>query len=147
MKVWRAASAELEATLRGHTSVITDLSVNRSDTLLAAAADTASVEDSAVPPEHIIRIWNLRHSPPVPLTVLIGHSALVNFIGFLDARTPPSSAQQEYLTSVSDDGTCRVWPMPAMNEPPACAAPFTERSFAPFRTASAEATARVGRAA
>lgn len=87
-QVWSASAGRLLLTLRGHSSVITDLAVSPDNSLLASSSEDRN-----------IRIWDPRTG--ASLAVLRGHGLLVNLIRFAPAES--------ILASASEDGTCRVW--------------------------------------
>lgn len=65
VKIWNASSGRLLATLRGHASEITDMSVNFENTMLASGSC-----------DKVVRVWCLRTK--APLAVLLGHTGAIN---------------------------------------------------------------------
>ncbi|CAN0423425.1 unnamed protein product, partial [Laminaria digitata] len=86
--VWSAVSGRLKLSLRGHSSVITDLAVSPDNSMLVSSSDDRNV-----------RVWDPRTG--ASLAVLRGHGAAVNLVNFAPGDSVAISA--------SEDGTCRVW--------------------------------------
>lgn len=74
--------------LRGHSSVITDLTISPDNSLLVTSSEDRNV-----------RVWDPRSG--ATLAVLRGHEALVHLVRFDPA--------QSILMTACEDGTCRVW--------------------------------------
>ncbi|CAM9615348.1 unnamed protein product, partial [Discosporangium mesarthrocarpum] len=88
IKVWSVRSTRLLLTLRGHSSVITDLAVSPDNSMLASASN-----------DKIMRVWDPRTGEN--LAVLRGHASGINIVEF--------GPLENILVSTSEDGTCRVW--------------------------------------
>ena len=88
IQVWSAVSGRLKLSLRGHSSVITDLAVSPDNSMLVSSSDDRNV-----------RVWDPRTG--ASLSVLRGHGAAVNLVNFAPGDSVAISA--------SEDGTCRVW--------------------------------------
>lgn len=82
-------SGEIEAVLRGHSSVTTALAFSRDGKYLVSGAADNSV-----------KIWRLAPRP-VPVRTLTGHSSIVSSVGF--------SPDGNLVFSASYDGTLRLW--------------------------------------
>lgn len=86
--MWSASAGRLLLTLRGHSSVITDLAVSPDNSLLISSSEDRN-----------LRVWDPRTG--ASLAVLRGHEKMVHLVRFAPAES--------ILVSASEDGTCRVW--------------------------------------
>ncbi|OQR74142.1 bromodomain and WD repeat-containing protein 3-like [Tropilaelaps mercedesae] len=89
VKIWSATDGRLRATLRGHASEITDLSLSPDNSLLASGSL-----------DKTIRVWCLRTLRPV--AVLIGHGSMVTSLKFC----PSVRQDKSFLSSTAQDGLC-----------------------------------------
>ncbi|XP_022655767.1 PH-interacting protein-like isoform X2 [Varroa destructor] len=89
VKIWSATDGRLRATLRGHQSEITDLSLSPDNSLLASGSL-----------DKTIRVWCLRTLRPV--AVLIGHGTTVTSLKFC----PSVRQDKSFLSSTAQDGLC-----------------------------------------
>ncbi|XP_025097468.1 PH-interacting protein-like isoform X2 [Pomacea canaliculata] len=92
VKIWNADSGRLLATLRGHSSEITDLAVNYENTLLASSSC-----------DKMVRVWCLRTK--APLAVLQGHTGAINTLQF----SPQCKGDNRILLSAGADGCVCFW--------------------------------------
>lgn len=92
IKIWSAEDGRLLATLRGHSSEITDIAVNYENTLLAVGSC-----------DKTIRVWCTKTTQPI--CVLNGHSAMITSLKFC----PYSRTDDRYLVSTSNDGNICFW--------------------------------------
>eukprot|EP00116_Pleurobrachia_bachei_P003918 sb/3464180/ len=90
VKIWSLDRYFLLATLRGHSREISDLAINRSDTLLASGSCDKE-----------IRIWCLQTSQN--LTVLLGHRKEITYLQF--------SPNNDYLATCANDNLVNFWPI------------------------------------
>jgi len=93
IEMYNIESGRLLRTLKGHTQRIPTMEFNRTGTRLVSGAVDKTV-----------RVWDLV-SAGEPLT-LLGHSATVNSVRFLDA---PGEATEEIVWSSADERTVRFW--------------------------------------
>lgn len=92
IKIWSAEDGRLLATLRGHSSEISDIAVNFENTMLA----TGSLDK-------MIRVWCLKTTSPI--CVLTGHTAMITSLSFC----PYARTDHRYLVSTSNDGSICFW--------------------------------------
>ncbi|KAK3098508.1 hypothetical protein FSP39_020204 [Pinctada imbricata] len=92
IKIWRADSCRLMATLRGHNSEITDIAVNFENTLLASGSC-----------DKTIRVWCLRTKAPI--AVLNGHTGMITSVQFC----PQVRGEHRVLISTGGDGCVCFW--------------------------------------
>lgn len=92
IKIWSAKDSRLLATLRGHSSEITDITVNYENTLLAAGSC-----------DKMIRVWCIKTTQPI--CVLTAHTSQITSLKFC----PYSRSDQRYLISTSNDGQVCFW--------------------------------------
>lgn len=92
IKIWSAIGGRLLATLRGHSSEITDLAVNYENTLLVSGSC-----------DKTIRVWCLRSTEPV--TILTGHTSAITSVKFC----PNLKTNERFLISTSNDGSVKIW--------------------------------------
>ncbi|OLY80300.1 Bromodomain and WD repeat-containing protein 3 [Smittium mucronatum] len=96
VKIWCTRTGYLIQTLRGHRDVITDMSLNFENTLLASASSDGTV-----------RIWNLKSGKPE--AVLTG-SINSPKKGIINVHFSPSPIPQtRYLAAVAEDGNCYLY--------------------------------------
>jgi len=94
VKIWSAVDGRLLTSLRGNSAEITDLAVNKENTLLASSSC-----------DRYIRIWCL--ATGVPVATLSGHTSNVTSIFF--CPMPRSRSRIRYLASTSTDGSVAFW--------------------------------------
>ncbi|XP_065837497.1 bromodomain and WD repeat-containing protein 3-like isoform X2 [Oscarella lobularis] len=92
VKIWSSTDGRLLMTLRGHQSVIADISVNHENTLLASGGLDKTV-----------RVWDLKNGSPV--AVLHGHTGGITSVEF--CPTPIDEAK--CLISTGKDGALCIW--------------------------------------
>lgn len=92
MKIWSSTDGRLVSTLRGHSSEITDISVNYENTLLASGDIS-----------NLIMIWCLKTTKLLKL--LRCHTKQITSLNFC----PLSRTDNRYLVSTGDDGRVCFW--------------------------------------
>ncbi|KAJ1905721.1 hypothetical protein LPJ81_001771, partial [Coemansia sp. IMI 209127] len=96
VKVWCTQTGYLINTFKGHHEVITDITLNVENTLLASASADGTV-----------RIWNLKTGEPRAVLIANPHGRTKSIT---DVKFSPSPRKEiRFLATICDDGLCRLY--------------------------------------
>ncbi|KAJ1674158.1 hypothetical protein EV182_003841, partial [Spiromyces aspiralis] len=96
IKIWCTQTGRLINTFRGHQNVITEISLNSENTLLASSSTDGTV-----------RVWDLQSAEPKAVLPVNLNSSKRNVAGV--RFSPAAIPQIRYLASMCDDGNCRLY--------------------------------------
>lgn len=94
-RVWALGANAVPRELTGHTAQINGVAADLDGTLAATASDDGTV-----------RVWDLRHAQPGPVSVLTGAKGYANAVLFADV------SGRSAVLSANSDGTIRAFALP-----------------------------------